>query len=87
MKNPAVKRHYEFNDFTQYIYNYPGTSVLLRNDRVVQPIVFLGEDEWERDFSLPRGFTTKTWSMCWNLDGTSVTRSDYDMMEIFEKIS
>jgi hypothetical protein len=75
------------NDFTQFIHDQwidfsTKTLVRLRDGMIVEPIVFLGEDDWEDDYKEPRGFRTEGWNYCWNLDGTSVTRPDYDMMEI-----
>jgi len=88
MKNPAthcVKN--EMNEFTLAIYTRwidlsIKSLVRLRDGTIVEPIVFLGEDDWEDDYKEPRGFRTEGWNYCWNLDGTSVTRPDYDMMEI-----
>jgi len=90
LQNPATKPNNELNVFTDLVATYGkqnwedrrGLFVRLRDGTLVRPIVFLGEDDWEDDFNKPRGFKTKDWKYCWNLDGTSVTRSDYDMMEI-----
>lgn len=88
MKNPATHTSKnELNAFTQLIHDRwidhsELTFVKLRDGTVVQPIIFLGEDTWEDDYNKPRGFNTSDWSYCWNLDGTSVTRFDYDMMEL-----
>lgn len=83
MINPAtLLQENKTNEFTQFILDNPGTKVLLRNKIMVEPIMFLGEDDWEDDFEKPRGFHGNNWSFCWDLDGTSVTRSDLDMVEI-----
>lgn len=89
MKNPATHTSmHELNVFTQVIHdrwiNHSElTFVKLRDGTIVQPIIFLGEDNWEDDYNKPRGFITREdRCYCWNLDGTSVTRSDFDMMEL-----
>lgn len=88
MKNPATHASQnELNCFTQHIHDMwidfsVKTLVRLRNGTIVQPVIFLGGDHWEEDYKKPRGFNTEDWSMCWNLDGTSVTNSNFDMMEI-----
>ena len=90
MKNPATKSSNELNVFTDLVDTYGkqnwgdrrGLYVRLRNGTLVRPVIFPGEDHWEDDFDGPRGFKTEDWHYCWNLDGTSVTRPDYDMMEI-----
>jgi hypothetical protein len=44
---------------------------------IVKPIYKPAEDETSED-----AFFTEDYEYCWNLDGTSVTRRDFDMMEI-----
>lgn len=88
MYNPATRSCNEFNDFTRFFAymkpGWPGRTaeywIKLRNGELVRPVVFMGEDHWEDDFNKPRGFMTEKYR--WNLDGTSITRSDYDMMEL-----
>ena len=88
MKNPATHRSQdELNVFTQHLYDMwvdfsVKTLVRLRDGTLVQPVIFLGEDHWEDDFGKPRGFMTEDRKYCWNLDGTSVTNRNFDMMEI-----
>ena len=83
MKNPATHTYQnELNAFTQVIHDRwiqssNKTFVRLRNKTIVEPIFKPAEDENCED-----AFFTEDYSYCWNLDGTSVTRSDYDMMEI-----
>lgn len=52
-------------------------GVRLRNGTIVRPVFKAAEDETCED-----AFFAENYKYCWNLDGTSVTRSDYDMMEI-----
>jgi hypothetical protein len=90
MYNPATRPQNELNDFTRFFAHmpagWPGRTaeywIKLRNGALVRPFVFLGEDDWEDDYNKPRGFRDENWNYCWNLDGTSVTRRDYDMMEL-----
>lgn len=74
MLNPATRPQTELNAFTMVIANAGGQArVRLRNGEIVQPGIGFGpagEDCFMTD------------DKCWNPDGTSVTRSDYDMMEI-----
>lgn len=83
MKNPATHTSRdELNTFTQIIHDKwinssDKTLVRLRNGNIVEPIFKAAEDETCED-----AFFTEDYSYCWNLDGTSVTRRDYDMMEI-----
>lgn len=82
MKNPATHTYRnQLNAFTNLIaanQRFGGkTKILLRNGTIVEPIYKPAEDETCED-----AFFTEDWKYCWNLDGTSVTRSDYDMMEI-----
>lgn len=80
MKNPAVQPSDELNDFTTYLQeSQSDTYVRLRNGMICRPIFKCAEDETEEDV-----FHLEDWSMCWNLDGTSVTSHDYDMIEILE---
>ena len=84
MKNPATNPQDQLNDFTNNIRviarnlwegNY---WVELRNGELVRPVFIPAEDEHCEDC-----FATEQYR--WNLDGTSVTRKDYDMMEIVKK--
>ena len=83
MKNPATHNaRDQLNIFTQMLadewLDFSNKKLVrLRNGTIVQPIFTTAEDETCED-----AFFTEDYSYCWNLDGTSVTRSDYDMMEI-----
>lgn len=85
MINPATRPSNELNDFTRWFSmmtegwpNRPGEFwVRLRNGTLVRPVFKAAEDEYCED-----AFYAEDYKYCWNLDGTSVTRSDYDMMEI-----
>ena len=76
MQNPATQSQNEVNIFTQHIVDMNGlTLVRLRNGETVFPEFFPAEDETCSDCFM-------TDDKCWNPDGSSVTRSDFDMMEI-----
>ena len=82
MKNTYLGKN-TMNEITQFIADNPETVVRLRNGNVViGPVIFLGEDDWEDNFNKPNGFQDGNWNYCWNLDGSSVTNSDFDMVEI-----
>jgi hypothetical protein len=76
MLNPATRAQNELNEFTMVIANAGGQAkVRLRSGEVVQPEWFPAADPTCEDCFL-------TDDKRWNPDGTSVTRSVYDMMEI-----
>lgn len=76
MINPATQPQNELNEFTDAVKRGNGYfNVLLRNGEIVRPEFFPAEDEHCEDCFM-------TDDKCWNPDGTSVTRRDYDMMEI-----
>lgn len=85
MINPATRPSNELNDFTTLVrnmltdnfYGQETYSVRLRNGTLVRPEYTPAEDETCED-----AFFAENYRYCWNLDGSSVTRSDYDMMEI-----
>jgi len=83
MKNPATNiERDELNEFTRlladrWLNSSDKTFVRLRNNTIVQPIFTKAEDQYCHD-----AFYTEDYSMCWNLDGTSVTNMYLDMMEI-----
>lgn len=82
MKNPATHIYRDrLNEFTNVIAASQRfgakTLVRLRNGTIVEPIYKPAEDETCED-----AFFTEDYNYCWNLDGTSVTRRDYDMMEL-----
>ena len=85
MRNPATLNSDEFNEFTAAIAQFDRSSwgdywVQLRDGTLVRPVYRQTEHETE-----VTSFFTEDYKFCWNLDGTSVTRSDYDMMEIVRK--
>jgi hypothetical protein len=83
MFNPATQPQNELNDFTSKVRQFAlfskpdwgGYCVRLRNGELVRPVFMSAEDETCEDC-----FGTDRYR--WNLDGTSVTRRDCDMMEI-----
>jgi hypothetical protein len=82
MPNPATAPRDELNEFTRSVWllgnsNWGNHGVRLRNGLIVKPIYKPAEDETSED-----AFFTEDYEYCWNLDGTSVTRRDFDMMEI-----
>lgn len=88
--NPAAQPQDQLNDFTRLVrslghhrfggWEKSGYWVQLRDGTFVRPEFKAAEDETEEDIFLAE--TENGRFYCWNLDGTSVTRSDYDMMEI-----
>lgn len=87
MKNPATMPQNELNGFTrQFAYlsegwpeRYTDFWIILRDGTRVRPYFKEAEDDTEIDcfFGEIGGRL-----YCWNLDGTSVTSRDYDMMEM-----
>jgi hypothetical protein len=81
--NPATADSDELNDFTNNVRTIarnfwsPNYWVKLRNGTLVRPIYTPAEDD-----TCVASFFADGYKYCWNLDGTSVTRPDYDMMEI-----
>jgi hypothetical protein len=87
MYNPATQSYNKLNEFTQSVrefslisegadWDWNGYWVRLRNGTLVRPVFKAAQDATEED-----AFFAENYRYCWNLDGTSVTRSDYDMME------
>jgi len=89
MENPATKPCDELNDFTRQFEHFsegwPERTgefwVILRDGTRARPYLSLAEDDTEVDsfFAKVNGRL-----YCWNLDGTSVTSRDYDMMKLTE---
>ena len=78
MFNPATQPRNALNAFTAYIATGGGkVNVRLRNGEIVRPEFFPAVDPTCEDCFM-------TDDKCWDPDGHSVTRSDYDMMEIVE---
>lgn len=84
MKNPATQSQNQLNDFTKNIRViaknfWPGDYwVKLRNGTLVRPVYIPAKYDGGEDC-----FATEQYR--WKLDGTCVTRSRYDMMEIVKK--
>ena len=90
--NPATRPRNELNEFTDIVktlgYYWSDSEcvssernwVRLRNGTLVRPVFKEAEDETCED-----AFFAENYKYCWNLDGTSVTRQDYDMMEIIKR--
>jgi hypothetical protein len=85
MNNPATQPQDQMNNFTSLIQSLGHTRfggweksdywVLLSNGELVRPVFMPAEDDSCEDcFGVDH--------YRWNLDGTSVTSSNYDMMEI-----
>jgi len=88
MKNPATHTYCDqLNEFTNVIVTNQRigakTKVRLRNGSIVEPIYIPAEDETCEDAFFVEDYNYR-WNFddAWNLDGTSVTRRDYDMMEL-----
>lgn len=92
MFNPATLPRDTMNVFTNYVLLYDkqgwplssdGLSrwVKLRNGMIVRPKYQKAEDEYCEDSFV----VNDPFLMYWNLDGTSVTSRDYDMMEMVTK--
>lgn len=78
MINPATLSRDELNSFTQIIKDSNGTALVrLRDGTLIKPIFKEAEDDTCHD-----AFFGNDYRYCWSLDGTSITRADYDMMEI-----
>jgi hypothetical protein len=84
--NPATRPSNELNEFTRMVkdffketneYGRKHYMVRLRDGTLIQPEYKEAEDEF-----CESAFFAEGYRYCWNLDGTSVTCSDYDMMEI-----
>jgi len=87
MKNPAVAPQNKMNVFTSLVDTYAKQGwqdrrdlwVELRDGTLVRPVYQPAEDETcESVFIYKNGDRL----YYWNLDGTSVTRPAYDMMEV-----
>jgi hypothetical protein len=87
--NPATRPRDELNEFTFKVnelfrpeneYGRSTWHVRLRDGTLVQPEFKEAEDTFCEDLFFAKGFRYG-----WNLDGTSVARFEYDMMEIVRK--
>lgn len=86
--NPATQPSNQLNDFTREFSRlsegWPEATddfwIKLRNGTLVRPVFKEAEDETCEDAFFAEGYR-----YCWNLDGTSVTSRDYDMMEMVMK--
>ena len=77
MKNPATHTHNDLNEFTIFVKENPKCMVKMRNGLIVQPLFVPAADDTCTD-----SFFTENYSHGWRINGTSVTNSDLDMMEI-----
>lgn len=75
MINPATQRTADWNEFTQFIRDNPGTFVKLRNGYFVQPEFHEAEDKYCSD-----GFHTSAHR--WQTNGISIQSIDFDMMSL-----
>ena len=70
----------DLNEFTAHLKSeceiVGSILVRLRNDTMVM-VQFTPENEED---CVSAGFHTANWSMCWNLDGSSVTSRDFDIV-------
>ncbi len=76
-KNPATQPAPDWNEFTEYVRDNPGTFVRIRNGYFVQPIFHKAEDQHCSD-----GFHDDATNHRWETDGKSIQSRDFDMMEI-----
>jgi hypothetical protein len=88
IENPAVRPSNRFNEMTQFFKNATKDDylisgneywIILRDGKKVRPWFHADEGEYCEDCFMAR---IGEQLFCWNLDGTSVTRPDYDMMRI-----
>jgi hypothetical protein len=88
IKNPAVQPSDEFNAMTEFFggqltEDWPERAreywIVLRDGKRVRPAFVPADDEHCEDCFMA---TIGEQRYCWNLDGTSVTRPDYDMMKL-----
>lgn len=85
MFNPATKPKNELNHFTLQFYRMDDEWsartdeywVKLRNGVLVRPVFKEAEDD-----TCETAFFYNNYQYCWDLDGASVTHSNYDMMEL-----
>jgi hypothetical protein len=78
MFNPATVDYNGLNVFTRILKNGKGEiHVKLRNGTLICPVYKEAEDDTCEDAFFANGYR-----YCWNLNGKSVTSSDYDMMEL-----
>lgn len=93
--NPATQPQEQLNEFTRAVKQLGSGQkrgefefflgeyyVRLRNGTLVRPVFTLAEDKYCEDTFQ---YQSDKMYYCWNLDGTSVTRRDYDMMEIIRR--
>lgn len=93
IKNPATQPQNEFNEFTYALYQiihgkhgWGDYWVKLRNGDLVHPVLYeVSEDmiglEEPHFYTINR----ENAGYRWNLDGTSLKNSDFDMMEFIKK--
>lgn len=82
MKNPATADRNELNTFTSVVkmfneFGWGTHGIRLRNGDVVKPVYREADDDL-----CESSFVTTSPMMYWNLDGTSVSNRNFDMMEL-----
>lgn len=86
MKNPAAQSQDELNDFTSAVKARNGMAkVRLRNGDIVSPTFYEVDESMiglESEFFHVIDDEVYHPGYRWNLDGTSIMNSDFDMMEI-----
>jgi hypothetical protein len=88
MKNPATAPQDKLNDFTRMFSDFDKTWsqrtsnfwVVLRDGTRIRPYYNKAEHHTETDCFY--GELDGRLMFCWNLDGTSVTSRDYDMVRL-----
>lgn len=87
-ENPATRSRDELNEFTNKVRQFAlfsnsdwsGYYVQLRDGTLVRPLFKEAEDGTCEDLFFVRDENHGWYKYCWNLDGTSVTSRDYDMI-------
>jgi hypothetical protein len=83
MKNPATASVNEFNEFTKYVRDNPGTLVRLRNG-------FIAEPEYLDHPGLDGRIFEMRWDdkirASWDANGKALYDEEFDMMEIFSPL-
>lgn len=86
MRNPATFiSHNDFNSFTELLYLriYGGQQVLVKlRDGRITPVMWHNGTKDEPDSYF--FYNSESVYFIWNKDGTSITRSEFDIMEDLE---
>jgi len=75
MINPATQPIPEWNEFTEYLRDHPGTTVIMRCGYSVKPMFSKAEGKYFSDRFYDKNHH-------WYTNGKSVTSSDFDMMSL-----